>query len=275
MDAHHEAQVLLVVGDREPVFDQDDAGADQQALEFRRGVEEVLVLLVGAEAHDALDAGPIVPAAVEQHDLAARRQMRDIALEIPLGALALARRGQRDDPADARIEPLRDALDDAALARGIAALEHHDDLQLLMHDPVLQLDQFALQAKQLVEIEPAARRSAEGVVAQLIHQAGNMFVVDFHLQLFVEIVDEFAMNSPHESVRRLRSRFGHFWFPLWLWRRRWLERRDCNSRVMICVGSRCPLRSGLRGEGHAPRCRDGSRSASAIRDGAGCASVSA
>ena len=60
-----------------------------------------------------------------------RRQVRDVALEIPLRALALVRRGQRGDAADARVQPLRDALDDAALAGGVAPLEEHDDLQLL------------------------------------------------------------------------------------------------------------------------------------------------
>ena len=43
-----------------------------------------MVLLVGAEAHDPLDAGPVVPAAVEQHDLPAGREMGDVALEVPL-----------------------------------------------------------------------------------------------------------------------------------------------------------------------------------------------
>ena len=100
-----------------------------------------------AEAHDALDAGAVVPAAVEQDDLAAGRQMRHIALEVPLRALALVRRGQRDDAADARIEALGDALDHAALAGGIAAFEEHDDLELLCDDPVLQLDQLVLQAE--------------------------------------------------------------------------------------------------------------------------------
>ena len=85
-----------------------------------------------AEAHHPLDAGAVVPAAVEQHDLAGRRQVRDVALEVPLRALALVRRRQRDDAADARIEALRDALDDAALAGRIAALEDHDDLELLV-----------------------------------------------------------------------------------------------------------------------------------------------
>jgi hypothetical protein len=88
-----------------------------------------------------------VPAAVEQHDLAAGRQMRNVTLEIPLRALALVRRRQRRDAADPRIEPLGDALDDAALAGGIATLENHHHLELLVLHPALQFHQFALQAE--------------------------------------------------------------------------------------------------------------------------------
>ena len=147
--------MLLLVGDREPVFDEDDARAHQHSFELRHGAEELLALLVRAEAHDALDAGAVVPAAVEQNDLAAGRQMADVALEVPLRALALVRRRQRRDAADARIEALRDALDDAALAGRIAPFEDHDDLELLRDDPVLQLDELALQPEQLLEVELA------------------------------------------------------------------------------------------------------------------------
>ena len=122
------------------------------------GLEEVLVFLVGAEAHHPFDAGAVVPAAVEQHDLAAGRQMRDIALEVPLAALALGRRGQRHGAADARVETLGDPLDGAALARRVASLEDDDQLELLGDDPVLELDELALQAQELLEIELPRQR---------------------------------------------------------------------------------------------------------------------
>jgi hypothetical protein len=116
----------------------------------------------GAEAHDALDAGAIVPGAVEQHHFAGGRQVRHVALEIPLMALALGRAGQRDDAADARIEPLGDALDGAALAGRVAAFEQHDDLELLVLHPVLQAHEFMLQAEQLAEIDLAVERCLGG-----------------------------------------------------------------------------------------------------------------
>ena len=73
-------------------------------------LQEPLGLLGGAEPHDGLDAGAVVPAAVEDHDLAGGGQVRDVALDVHLRALALGRRGQRDDAEDARA----DALDDRA-----------------------------------------------------------------------------------------------------------------------------------------------------------------
>jgi hypothetical protein len=65
-----EAAALLGAADREPELDQVDAAAHQVALELGRLAHELVVLGIGAKAHHALDAGAVVPAAVEQHDLA-------------------------------------------------------------------------------------------------------------------------------------------------------------------------------------------------------------
>ena len=70
----------------------------------------------------------------------------NVALEVPLRLLALCRRAQGHDAADARIERLGDALDGAALAGGVAALEEHHDAQAFVANPLLQLDQLDLQA---------------------------------------------------------------------------------------------------------------------------------
>src|SRR6516164_5792861 len=64
--------------------------------------------------------------------------LSDVALKIPLGSFALAGSRQRRDPADPRIEALRDPFDDPTLSRRVAALEDDHDLQLVVHDPVLQ-----------------------------------------------------------------------------------------------------------------------------------------
>ena len=55
------------------------------------------MLLLGAEAHHVFDAGPVVPAAVEDHDLAGRGKVLDVALHVELRLLAVRGRGQRDE----------------------------------------------------------------------------------------------------------------------------------------------------------------------------------
>ena len=103
-------------------------------------------MLARAEAHDPLDSRSVVPGAVEEHDLAGRRQVLDIALEVPLAALLVVGLRQGDDPRAARIEVLGQDLDGAALAGRGAALEYDDDPLAVRLDPVLQLDQLDLQA---------------------------------------------------------------------------------------------------------------------------------
>ena len=120
-----------------------------------------------AEAHDSLDAGAIVPGAVEEHDLAAGRQMRDIALEIPLRTLALVRLFERHDAGAARVEMLHEALDRAALAGGVAALEQHDDLLAALLDPVLRLQEFGLQRQHALEIVLLRDLGRVGIIAGL------------------------------------------------------------------------------------------------------------
>ena len=119
----------------------------------------------------------------------------DVALEIPLVALALGRRGQGDDAADARIEPLGDALDGAALAGGVAAFEQHDDLELLVLHPILQPHQFVLQPEQLAEIDLAFERR----FGRLRHALGDQLVepvfLHLHFQLLVEAVGDFRLDA--------------------------------------------------------------------------------
>ena len=71
--------------------------------------------------------------------------MVDVALEVPLGAFAFGGLLQRDDAGAARVEVLHEPLDGAALARGVAALEHDDMPVPVGLAPLLQLQQFDLQ----------------------------------------------------------------------------------------------------------------------------------
>jgi len=122
---------------------------DQHLFEERGRPQELLVLLLRAEAHHALDASSVVPGAVEEHDLARGRQLGYVALEVPLGALAVARRWQRGDAAHARVHRLVDALDRPALACRVAALEHDHDAQPRFLDVLLELNQLELEPREL------------------------------------------------------------------------------------------------------------------------------
>ena len=76
----------------------------EHALELWARAQELLVLVVRAEAHHVLDAGAVVPAAVEQDHLACRGQVCDVTLEVPLRPLALPRRGPGPRRGVARVQ---------------------------------------------------------------------------------------------------------------------------------------------------------------------------
>ena len=79
--------------------------------------------------------------------------MGHVALEIPARLFAFGGAAQGHHAANTGIQALGDALDYASLAGGVAAFEDHHDLQLLVLDPLLQLDQFDLQPGQLFLID--------------------------------------------------------------------------------------------------------------------------
>jgi hypothetical protein len=143
--ADRESCALFVGGDREPEFHQVDAVADEHLLEPRRLPDELVVLRGRAETHHTFDARPVVPGAIEEHDLSRSRKVRDIALEVPLAALALRRLLQGDRACPSRVQVFHKALDGSALAGGVAALEDHDQATIGCLDPVLQFQQLDLQ----------------------------------------------------------------------------------------------------------------------------------
>src|SRR5262245_19906268 len=152
LESAQKAVLLLSVADREPVLPQQDAVFHQQPLEDRALMEETHVLLLRTEAHHPFDAGAVVPASIEQNDLARGRQVLDIALEVPPRPLPFGRRGKRDDPGNAGVEVLRDPLDRAALSGRIAALEDHNQPSTLSTHPFLQLHELSLKAEELLLI---------------------------------------------------------------------------------------------------------------------------
>ena len=125
-------------------------GADEHALELGAGPEEFAVLLLRAEPHHPVDARAVVPASVEEDDLAGRWQVCDVPLEIPLRLFPVRRLGQGGHAADAGIEPRDDAGDGAALAGRVAALEDDHHLQAMVDHPFLELGQLDLQPREFL-----------------------------------------------------------------------------------------------------------------------------
>src|SRR5262249_19835635 len=147
-----EAPLLLLVADLQPVLDEDDAGLDDVALESRHELQKGPLLLLRREPHDLLDAGAVVPAAVEDHDLPCRREVRHVSLEVELGLLALGRRGEGDDAEDARTHPFGHRTNRPALAGAVAPLEDDDDAQAFLFDPVLEVTELGLELAKLLRV---------------------------------------------------------------------------------------------------------------------------
>src|SRR6266700_52979 len=100
-------------------------------------MQKLKVLGLSAESHDMLDAGPVVPAAIEQDDFATRGKMGHISLEVPLCFFPLGGCAQSDHTAYARVEALGNPLDGAALAGSVSAFKDTDHFQCLMPYPLL------------------------------------------------------------------------------------------------------------------------------------------
>src|SRR5258708_28371264 len=138
-DPRLKAAPLLVLAYIEKVLAQDDAVVDDHLpLDHGDHRYEPLVILIGDEVHYPLDPGPVVPRAVEEDDLARRREMRDVALNENLGLLAVGWDRQCHVAIDAPAGACSDAAGTAALARGVSALEDHNDARPLVLDPSLQ-----------------------------------------------------------------------------------------------------------------------------------------
>ncbi len=147
-----QALLLLLLGDVEIVFAQGDAVAHQHPLERHDADEEFLDLLLGGKAHHALDAGAVVPGAVEDHELVGARQEGREALEIPLRLLAVGGLARRVHAGVARAHMLDQPLDRAVLAGAVAALDDDEDAGVLLQEVPLQLDELDLQGAKLAAV---------------------------------------------------------------------------------------------------------------------------
>src|ERR1700730_6222029 len=81
-DAGLEAAFLLRVAHLQPELDEQDAIVNDISLELGANLEEAPVLRFRTEAHHVLDAGPVVPAGVEDHAFAGCRKVLKVALHV-------------------------------------------------------------------------------------------------------------------------------------------------------------------------------------------------
>src|SRR5437773_4795014 len=114
---------LFVVVYFEPVLDQMDSIRHDKLLKRGAPLQKLTVFFFGTKPHDIFHSGAVVPAPVEDHDLACRRKVRQVSLQVNLTFLAVRWSGKRDDPEYARADAFRDRFDRAAFSGAVAAFE--------------------------------------------------------------------------------------------------------------------------------------------------------
>ena len=86
-NTREKALVLFLFRYFEPVLQQDDALADQKALEDGTVPQKLPVLFLGTKAHHVLNSGAVIPAAVEDDDFTPGGQLFNVALSMELRLL--------------------------------------------------------------------------------------------------------------------------------------------------------------------------------------------
>src|SRR5262245_2277446 len=112
--------------DVEIKLEQVDAITRQHAFKLRRLAQEIGQLVGRTKPHHPFDARAVVPGSVKQNDATGGRQMRHVALKIPLSSLDLGRLAKRHRLGTTRIEMRHEALDGRPLAGSVAAFEQHE-----------------------------------------------------------------------------------------------------------------------------------------------------
>ncbi len=176
--APFETSSLLLFGDGEVEFDQNDAVAYQPLFEAGGILDEGLVLVGGAEAEDGFHHGAVVPAAVEEHDLSAPGKLLHVALEIPLGTLLFRRLAQGYDPVVLLVHITGDPADRTALSRGVSPFEEDDHLEFVDLQVLLEFDQFGLVGFELFGLQIFAYRFL------FLEQNGQRIAVAAHFDIF-------------------------------------------------------------------------------------------
>src|SRR5262249_16554717 len=124
--------------------------------------EHVARLVPPQQPQPPLAARSVVPAPVEDHALARRRQVGQVPLDVHLGLLPLRRCWKSDHPENAGTDAFGDGLDRPALAGTIPPLEHDADLQPLVTHPLLHLHQLHVQLLEFTLVSLALNPAPAG-----------------------------------------------------------------------------------------------------------------
>src|SRR5262245_53859537 len=111
-----------------------------------------------------LDAGAVVPTAIEYHDFARRREVLHVSLHVEHRLLAIGRSRQRDNAKDTRADTLRDGANRPTFTGSVAALKNDDDAEPLGLDPILQITKLGLKFAQFFLVLLALHRFGVGSI---------------------------------------------------------------------------------------------------------------
>ena len=225
------------LADLEPELEQPDAAVDDEILDCGTELEKAAVLGLAAESHDVFDAGPVVPAPIEDHDLAGGGKMRHVALEKHLRFFAVRRRRQGHDAKYARAHPLGDRLDGAALSGRISSLEDDDDALSGLPNPVLELAKPDLKLAQFALIILALELRAR---LRLLARLARSLICPVHLVHDCIPVSDRRSPVSFAPSKRVSAGSGH----------------DAEPAIDVGHRSRQPPREG--------RCQKGGREADIV-----------
>ena len=83
-----------------------------------------------------------------------------------------------------------------------SSLEDDDQLELLGHDPVLELDELTLQTQQLHEVKPPRQRIVRLQLFGFRQHVGELVVLELELDVLVEIVLDLGVDALLELADR-------------------------------------------------------------------------
>src|SRR5215471_11048143 len=144
-DARSKPAFLLFLSDLHPIFNEDDSAIYHVLLCDWTELQKFFMLLRRAKSHHLLNAGAVIPTAVENDDFTRRREMLHVTLDVHLGLFTIGGRRQRKKPKHSGTDAFCDCANGTTLAGCVAAFKDDNDAKTLVFDPVLKFAKLGLQ----------------------------------------------------------------------------------------------------------------------------------